>query len=85
MAQQEVNRLREELQCVEREIKDQEAKIDDAIENNKSEKVINSYKEKKKRLVDEKKDVRHQLNAMQIRLATPSGEVLAAAPRSLAQ
>ncbi|CAL8462835.1 g2369 [Coccomyxa elongata] len=73
MAQQEVDRLWEELQRVEQEIKDQEAKIDDAIENNKPEKVTNSYRERKERLVDKEKDLRHQLSALQIRLATPSG------------
>ena len=81
MAQQEVEWLKEELQRVERKIEEQETKIDDAIENNKPERVINSYRERKERLVDKEKDLRHQLSALQIRLATPSGEVLAAAPR----
>ncbi len=75
MAQQEVDRLWAELQRVEQEIKKQEAKIDDAIENNKPEKVTNSYKERKERLVDKEKDMRHQLSALQIRLATTSGEI----------
>ena len=79
MAEQEVDRLWEELKRVEQEIKDQEAKIDDAIENNKPEKVTDSYRERKERLVDKEKDLRRQLSALQIRLATPSGEVLAAA------
>ena len=79
MAQQEVDRLWEELHRVEQEIKDQEVKIDDAIENNKPEKVTNSYRERKERLVNKENDLWHQLRVLQARLATPSGEVLAAA------
>lgn len=79
MAQQQVEWLKEKLRGVEQEIEDQEAEIIDAIKNNKPEEVINSYKGRKERLVDKKKGLRHQLFALQIRLATPLGEILAAA------
>ncbi|CAL8472336.1 g11879 [Coccomyxa elongata] len=73
MAQQEVELLKEELQRVEQKIEEQDAETDDAIGNNKPEKVTNSYKERKERLVDKEKDLRHQLSALQAKLASPSG------------
>ena len=85
MAQQEVNRLWAELQCVKKEINKQEAKIDHAIENNKPEELTNIYRERINRLVETEREVRRQLSALQIRLATPSGEVLAAARCCLVQ
>jgi len=79
MAQQVLEWMKEELQRVEQKIEEQAAKIDDAIENNKPGKIIASYREEKKRLVDKKQDLWHQLSVLQIRLASPLGEVLAAA------
>ncbi|BDA44297.1 hypothetical protein COCOBI_05-4810 [Coccomyxa sp. Obi] len=74
MAQQEVNRLWAELQNVEQEIKKQQAKIETAMKTNEMPEIIASIGRERDRLVDEKKDLRHQLSDLQICLATPSGE-----------
>lgn len=79
MAQQEVDRLWAELQRVEQEIKEQQARIEAAMKANELPELIAFIGREKERLVEEKKDLRQSLNALQIRLASPSGEILAAA------
>lgn len=81
MAQQEVDRLWAELQRVEQEIKEQQARTEAAMKANELPELIAFIGRERDRLVEEKKDLRHQLSALQARLASPAGEVLAAAPR----
>ncbi len=79
MAQKQLDKLWEKLQQLDQDIKQQELKIDEALENDKPERVINGYKERRDRLVNETKEWRQHLSALQARLASQSGEVLAAA------
>ena len=64
------------LMEIEQQIKDLDLKMDDALENIKP---LTSYIERTERLVDMHKDLLHQLSALQIRLAAPSGEIYARA------
>ena len=74
MAQQEQEWLKEELQRVDQEIKEQQARIEAAMKANEMPELIASIGKERERLVDKEK-------VLLTRLATPSGEVLAAAPR----
>jgi len=85
MAQQEVDRLWAELQRVEQKIEAKEQELREVVKAKESPELIASIGKERDRLVDNQKDLRHQLSALQIRLATPSGEVLAAARCRLAQ
>ena len=80
MAQQEVDRLWAELQRVEELIQDQQAKIVAATKAKELPELIALDKERRDQLFEEKKDLRHQLSALQIRLANPSGEILMLQP-----
>ncbi|CAL8464676.1 g4211 [Coccomyxa elongata] len=73
MAQQHIEWLKEQLQQVKQKIGEQEMKIDDAIKNGKAEKLINCYKERKDRLVNEDKDLRQMLSVLLAQLASPAG------------
>ena len=79
MAQQEQEWLKEELQRVDQEIKEQQARIEAAMKANEMPELIAFIGRERDRLVDKEKALRHQLSALQIRLATPSGETLVAA------
>jgi len=76
MAQQDLDWLKGELQRVEQKIEDQEARIEADTKAEELPELIASIEEKRDRLVENEKDL---LSALQIRLASPSGEVLAAA------
>ena len=78
--QQEIVWLKGELEKKEEEIKAQQEKIDRAIEDDKSQKLINSYKDERARLVQEKRFFLEHLTHLQAQLAGQAGEVLAAAP-----
>ncbi|CAL8472228.1 g11770 [Coccomyxa elongata] len=84
MAQQEVDKLWAELQRVEQKIEEQEARIEAATKAKELPELIASVKEKRDRLVEEKKDLRQSLNALQMRLATPSGTSQGAPPGAYA-
>ncbi|CAL8469124.1 g8665 [Coccomyxa elongata] len=72
MAQEEVEWLKEQLQGVEQEIKEQLARIEAAMKAKESPELISLIREERDRLVEEKKDMRHQLSALQAKLASPS-------------
>ncbi|CAL8468249.1 g7788 [Coccomyxa elongata] len=74
MAQHEVDRLWSELQRVEQEIKEQQARIEAAMKAHELPELIAVIGRERERLVEEKKDLRHQLSALQAQLASPSGE-----------
>lgn len=80
MAQQQIDRLWEELHQLEQRIEEWEVKIDEAIENDKLQNVIDSCKKEKAWLVRKMKDLWQQLSALKAQLAGPTGEVLAATP-----
>ncbi len=84
MAQQEVERLQEELQRMKQDIKAKEQELLDAMEANDLPELVALGKEKFG-LTDKKKDLRKQPYALQAPLASPSGEVLAAARFILVQ
>ncbi|CAL8464801.1 g4336 [Coccomyxa elongata] len=73
MAQEEVEWLKEQLQGVELEIKEQLARIEAAMKAKESPELISLIREERDRLVDKEKDLRHQLSALQAQLATPAG------------
>ena len=75
MAQQELDWLKGDLQRVEELIQDQQAKIVAATKAKELPELIALDKERRDQLFEEKKDLRHQLSALQIRLATTSGEI----------
>ena len=77
MAQLQLDRLWEELQRVEQDIKDREKELKAATTERDSAIIQKGID----RLVQEKRDVRQQLSTLQAQLASPAGEVLAAAPR----
>ena len=77
MAQQQLDRLWEELQRVEQDIKDREKELKAATTERGSAIIQKGID----RLVQEKRDVRQQLSTLQAQLASPAGVVLAAAPR----
>ena len=80
MAQQHIDKLWEELQQLEQRIVEQEIKIEEAIKNDKSQKVIDWYEKNYARLVEEKKALRQHHSALQTQLAGPAGEFFVAAP-----
>ncbi len=79
MAQQEIEWLKEGLERMEHKIEHQEKMIEAAIKDKELLEHIATMKEKRDRFVNEKKDMQQNLRDVQISLATPSGEVLAAA------
>ncbi len=78
MAQQHLDRLWEELQRVEQKLEEQEAKIEAAMKAKELPELIVLIEKKRDRLVEEEKDLRQQLGALQAQLACVAGEVLAA-------
>ena len=77
MAQQQLDKLWEELQRVEQDIKDREEELKAAMTERDSAIIQKGID----RLVQEKRDVRQQLSTLQTQLASPASEVLAAALR----
>ncbi|EIE24500.1 hypothetical protein COCSUDRAFT_65392 [Coccomyxa subellipsoidea C-169] len=73
MAQQRIDRLWSEVQRTEQKIEEQQEKIEKAIEDEKPQKLVDSYMEEKARLVAKEKDLSQQLMALQTQLITPAG------------
>ena len=77
MAQQELDWLKGELQRVEQDIKDREKDLKAATTERDSAIIQNGID----RLVVRQERLDGQLSTLQAQLASPAGEVLAAAPR----
>ncbi|CAL8464685.1 g4220 [Coccomyxa elongata] len=73
MAQQELDRLRGNLERVEQDIQASEQELREVTKAKKLPEIIAVIRKRKDRLVSKKKDMRQQLSALQTQLISPAG------------
>lgn len=79
MAQQEIDRLWGKLERVEQDIQASKQELREVTKAMELPEIIAVIRKRKDRLVENKKDMRQLLNALQTQLIGPASEVLAAA------